>query len=455
MRLEDAWLPVDEIADTTVDTFIYGVSRGDGLFYPSEVGRQFGADQSTFEAAPYWRAWENMRTLLDQGVDPLAVLIDRAHQRGMEFFASLRMGDTPGMPDKFKVDFGGRGYVHPELRAHQSAVLEELATQYAVDGVELDFAAPPSGSSFSLKPDDVRKHTPTMTEFIRSASDMVRGRPGETGVVGVRVYPTEELNSKAGLDVRTWLNEGLVDFVVPLVYAFDVVDANMPIAWLVDAAHESDVSVYGMLQPYRREKERNYNREYATSAMMRAAAANFWGAGVDGLYTWSLRWPLGDVERGILTEMSDPDATKEGDKHYFLRRCHDLIADHDYGAFLPLQIPSTETGRRYEIPFVIADDTHDHHACSVHLKIGVNNLVSADALDVLLNGCSLSGETLRRTSFRSQLPYGGQWLEFDLESIRPRKGLNVLGVVLNGRPAGLVGSVTIEEVEICVQYTAS
>ena len=32
MRLKDAWVPIDEVAGTAVDTFSYGVSRGDGLF---------------------------------------------------------------------------------------------------------------------------------------------------------------------------------------------------------------------------------------------------------------------------------------------------------------------------------------------------------------------------------------------------------------------------------------
>ena len=32
MTLRDAWLPIDEVASTAVDTFSYGVERGDGLF---------------------------------------------------------------------------------------------------------------------------------------------------------------------------------------------------------------------------------------------------------------------------------------------------------------------------------------------------------------------------------------------------------------------------------------
>ena len=51
MRLEDARGPVDEVAGTTVDTFSYGVSRDDGLFYPSRVGLRFGADKDSFDMA--------------------------------------------------------------------------------------------------------------------------------------------------------------------------------------------------------------------------------------------------------------------------------------------------------------------------------------------------------------------------------------------------------------------
>ena len=118
MRLRDAWAPVDEVAGTAVDTFVYGVARGDGLFYPSDKGLRFGADMETFQQAAYWRVWKNMQSLIDRGLDPLGVLVDRAHERGMDFFASLRMGDWPGLDKQYNVRNGGRGYVHREARNH-------------------------------------------------------------------------------------------------------------------------------------------------------------------------------------------------------------------------------------------------------------------------------------------------------------------------------------------------
>ena len=159
MRLEDARVPIDEVAGTAVDTFVYGVSRSDGLFYPSKIGLQFGGDRRPFRHAHEWRAWENMQSLIARGLDPLTVLVNRAHEKGMDFFASLRMGGYGGMAPEHALATGGRGFFHPEVRDHQYAVLKELATQYAVEGVELDFAAAPGGSPFWLRPEDVSEYT--------------------------------------------------------------------------------------------------------------------------------------------------------------------------------------------------------------------------------------------------------------------------------------------------------
>ena len=450
MRMEDAWSAVDEVAGTAVDTFVYGVARDDGLFYPSKVGMRFGEDIQPFDTVPYWRLWHNMQSLLDRGLDPLTVLIDRAHAKGMDFIASLRLGGYGRMPEDWMVSKGGRGFVHAEVRDHQFAVLQELATQYATEGVELDLAAPPAGSSFCLKSEDAPEYTPVMTDFVRRVADMVRKRPGKAGLVGARVYPTEELNRKSGLDVRAWLSEGLVDYVVPMFYGYFVLDANMPIEWLIKAAHEHDVSAYAMLQPYSSDESRREGVMHATPAMMRAAAANFWDLGVDGLYTWFFAWPLGDSERRTLTELGDPDLIRNQDKHYFLR--WRSTYDEDYPALLPMEIESADRKRRYQIPFRLADDTADDHLHSLTLRIGVGNTVTHDKYEVLLNGTPLARESCSRNYMSNHVPYFGQWLEFRLQTIRPRKGENLLEISLLERPDDFEASVTIEALEIVVQY---
>jgi hypothetical protein len=451
MRLQDAWGPIDELAGTAVDTFVYGVGRGDGLFYPSEKGLRFGADLEKMEMAPYWRAWENMQSLIDQGLDPLTVLVDRAHDKGLDFFASLRMGDCPGLDEKFSLAGGGRGYVHEEMRDHQFGVLEELATRYPTEGVELDFAATPGGGSYWFEVDDVEEHTPLMTDYIRRISQMVRQRPGQPGQVGARIYPTEELNLKTGLDVRAWLDEGLVDYLVPMTYLYTVLDSNMPIDWLVEIAHNNDASVYAMLQPFYTDEERyRYNIEAASPAMTRAAAANNWARGADGHYTWFMKWPLGDAERNTLSELGDRDVVSEGDKHFFLRRKTDNEQDND--AYLPLPLTQEEAGKRFQLPFYIADDPTNARVQTVTLRLAITDVLAADRLDIRLNGAALDDEVCTRSGILSIEPYMGQWLNYDLQKVRPRQGDNVLEIALLSRPTNISSDLVVESLEVVIRY---
>jgi len=454
MKLVDAWVPVDETAGTSVDTFIYGVGRGDGLFYPSRVGMRFGEDKPAFDLAAYWRAWHNMQSLIDRGLDPLAVLIDRAHDKGMDFIASLRMLGYGGMDPAHAVSTGGRGLAHPEVRDHQFAVLEELATAYPVEGVELDFALP-GGSIRVLRAEDVPEMRSVMTEFMGRISDMVRSRPGGPGQVGIRVLPTEEMNLAQGLDVRTWLREGLVDFAVPILYAYFNLDPNMPIDWVIEAAHQADISVYGMLQPYVRDERTGAPESvFPSTEQMRAAAANYYSRGVDGLYTWFMRWPLGDTERRILTELGDPDLMKEGNKHYVIAKSAEFAEGVRYETPLPLEIASSDTGTRHAVPFYISDDIEgaSERIHRVSLRVNIRDLVSADRLTILLNGRSLANETCMRDYGSPINAYTGQWLEFHLKEVRPRRGENLLEITLDRRPEGLVSPLVVEDVEVIVEY---
>ena len=462
ITLEDAWRPIDECAGTAVDTFAYGVERGDGLFYPSKVGIRFkygehlGDQLTEFRHSNRWRVWHSMQSLIDRGLDPLTVLIDRAHDKGMDFIPSLRLGNYGDMDPAHNTASGGRGYLHAEVRDHVYAVLEELATDYPTEGVELDFAAAPKGVPFCFRPEDAKEGTPVMTEWVRTVSEMVRKRPGGPGLVGARVYPTEEANLGVGHDVRGWLKEGLLDYVVPMVYGVNIVDSNMPIDWLVELGNDADASVYPFVGAYYLWDDRRFQlRKGATPAMMLAAAANYWQRGADGMYTWGMPWPLGDRERRILTELGDPDLAKEGDKHYVVNRSAELSKAVGYKTPpLPLEIPYDDTGTRHQVPFYISDDIQGEagRIRQIRLRINISQLVSADHITLLLNGRSLAGETCLRSSSEPIAPFWGQWLELQLRDVRPQKGQNLLEVSLDRRAEGLMSPLVVEDVEIIVEY---
>jgi len=455
MKLEEARRPIDELAGTTVDTFVYGVERGDGLFYPSKRGMLFGEDKRPFDISPYWRAWENMQSLIARKLDPLQVLIDRAHEKEMDFFASVRMGSYGGMNPQHKIEAGGRGLAHKEVRDYQFEIFEELTHRYNIEGVELDFSAAPGGMAHYLRDEDVEEYTPVLTNYVRNISAMVRSRPGTPGQIGVRVYPTEKMCTQRGLDVRRWLKEGLVDYLVPMLYIDFALDCNMPIDWLIQAAADTDTAVYAMLQPFLSGAPTGDDHTtYPSSAAMRAAAANYMARGVDGLYTWYMQWPLGDAERRILTELGDPEAIHAGDKHYILRTPSEEAVEMGYSSQLPVEILEADRTKRYTIPFSVADDIEalGDRFRQIRLLLDVNNLVTADKFRIELNGQSLAKEACLRTSESPIRPFRGQRLEFYLQKVRPRKGDNVLTVCLEGRPANFVGGVTIKGVELFIEY---
>lgn len=451
MRMEDAWVPVDEVAGTPVDTFSYGVSRADGLFYPSKVGLEWGSDRKPFQNAYEWRCWENMQSLIARGLDPLQVLIDRAHEKNMDFIASLRLGGYGGMNPDHLVTNGGRGFAHSEVKDHQRAVVEELATSYNTEAVELDFSAAPGGCAPCLNPDEAEEQASVLTDFVRDCASALRGRSGDPGLLGARVYPSPELNRRAGFEVETWLNEGLLDFVIPSSYSCFTLDSQMPIDWIVEAAHQQDISVYGILQPFYHHGNRtNTTVTHVSAEKMRAAASNFWQADVDGLCTWFMDWPLEDEQRRILTDIGDPDLSLEGNKHYFLRQGVDDPDRFDYGAELPLAIKA-DPEKTHEISFTISDDPDNKRIGSMRLKINVSDLVPADDFEVSLNGVSLNSQSCRKSP-RWHDAFTGVWMEFELGEVRPVRGTNTLQFILRERPEDFAGEISIADVELIVDY---
>ena len=180
MRLEDARAPIDEVAGTGVDTFVYGFGAGPTMFHDTQVGETWGQRMDTQPNLHSWRAYENVKSLIDRGLDPLNVLIDRAHEKDLEFFASLRTSHNISPEEvenefnwQFRVDHpewclkgSGRycfNWVYPEVRSERFALIEETVNRYDIDGFEVDWVFRPD----YFEDGEIEQNTPVLTQYMR------------------------------------------------------------------------------------------------------------------------------------------------------------------------------------------------------------------------------------------------------------------------------------------------
>ena len=470
MRIEDARAPVDEIAGTAVDTFVYGFGIGPNMFHLTKVGEIMGSRHETFKdyapnmpALPFWRTYENIMSLRERGLDILDILIDRAHEKGMEFFGSFRLThpNDPKNVDafdtwQFRIDhpewcLQGRGkysfnWVHPEVRAERFAIIEEAVNRYDMDGFELDLSFAP----YFFEEDKADANSRILTDFVRdvkaavTAAAQKRGRPM---VLGARVLSGLAGNLAQGMNVLDWLDQGLLDYVVPMVYgAWIQTDADHPFEWLLQAAGRSGCEVYPALASRIDSELEGRRPTYEASVdNYRAAAAAYWSKGADGIYLPWFDWPIGSEQRQVLSEIADPDLLREKPKHYVVIRR--LADDREFGrdAQLPLALTLGLESPGQTVQFYVADTQEKADAT---LKLRLANSTSHDSMTISLNGAPVPEEQCRRTSHG----YEYYWLEYPLPHGALREGHNQVGVALHSRPRNLEGQVVLESVELLVNY---
>ena len=242
--------PVDVVANTAVDTFVFGLGIGPTMSYGTAVGELWfapetgGPDAGTIPNATNWRARQSVQAILDQGRDPLTMLVDAAHARGMTFIASLRLGAN-NLKGEDKLDFTA-----PAARQERLALLEEALVTYKVDGLEIDCDM---GGGLMFEPQNLPSGIAVLTAFVaevRAMVDAEAARRGTPVALGLRVLPTLKGSLALGVDVRAILGAGLVDFIVPIFYVNEHMDPMMAVKPLADLAHSNSAYCYPSVRPF-------------------------------------------------------------------------------------------------------------------------------------------------------------------------------------------------------------
>jgi uncharacterized lipoprotein YddW (UPF0748 family) len=255
---EELRLVIEQAADAGFDTLLLQVRGTASTFWPSRL-----------------EPWAEELGGGDPGFDPLALALEEAHARGVAVHAwvnvmpSWRGTTAPrdprhlwhSRPEWHWFDAAGRRqplcedfYVSlnpcvPEVREHLIAVCTELVERYAVDGLHLDYLrfpneppAVPAGQRdawprdertlalFSRatgleSPEDSpdrwdQWRADAVTEVLRWIRVAVRAARDKVRL-SAAVGPSAELAAHHYQDWPRWVEEGLLDFILPMNYSAD------------------------------------------------------------------------------------------------------------------------------------------------------------------------------------------------------------------------------------------
>ena len=497
-------LTIDPLRDTQIDTLYwqlgtdvylgwYGCRLTDIYSHNTDVGPGWGTDRTQFPSAACWRIYENARRLAEEGTDAPSVVIEHGHDAGLEVFLSLRVNDvhdgllrgtdeallspvkrshaawllgptassTPDS-DLHRLSRYAYNFALPEVRDYKLALFREAVGNYDLDGLDLDFCRFPrlfpAGAAI--------ENAHLITDLLRSTRRIVAEKSKSSGrriCLSVRVPPTLELALAFGLDVKTWLDEGLVDILIA-----GVVYGNMfriPVKEYIQAAQTSGAEViaqnlglFWFDRPHSA-KVLWHEGDCYTDAMCRASAASYWAAGIDGLYLFNNHL-IGfardaDYSRRPWKEIGSSDTLVGKDKHYLVDDTPrwQNMADEAGAPPIPKGILPAELrsiGDAATVSIDVADDiapaVRDGTLQEATLRVLVEHLTANDTVEFAFNDSDLTVQGAGQ-----RLLYNDCWIDFDVARML-QQGWNVLVITVMKRNPYVNTPLNLRSVEVFVRY---
>lgn len=462
-----------------VDSYFFNVAGTDRG--PVVDGKVITNPQSSMAQFFYWGERGKIHPATDEVT---RVLIDRAHDAGMEILVSVRMNDThdfmgeinyplklerpdlllgeqywPGpYPNLLEGEatqgntgypkdslmsgyFCGLDYAHEEVREHFLEFIEGYCRQYDYDGLELDYFRMPM--FFKLGEED--ENLDTMTEFVRQVRqrlDEIGRQRGKPYLLAARVLDTPAMALRTGLDVECWLKEGLLDLLV-------VGGGYMPyggrVKEFIDMAHGYGVPAYPCIN------------HFQNPVKMRSYASNFWALGADGVYVFNYYGVReGSEEQQCLQQMGDPEALLGLDKQY---QPDNGFTWFPYGlGSAPPQFPVPLIyGTPIEI--VVGDDVQkaarEGLLAEIRLQVKVANMDGSEEIRIQINGVPVPAIDIQRVAQDSfEALVQAPPLRRGINAIVILPGLHSVGRMPNTEAQRATGGFvsTVEGLDLSVRY---
>ena len=272
------------------------------MYYPTQVGTMRGT-LCTPEQRANWPAsevqrFENMGAFYDAGIDPYAVMLAEAKDRGIESLLTFRMNDAHGndflrtafWSDHAEYRLGaGLDFWHPEVRDYVFSLIEEAVQRYDCDGIELDFNRFPTFFQSGTTEERIERIN-SLVGRVRAMLDAEGLKRDKHLILTARVPsnygntpPTYETSRALGCDPVAWVDNGWLDYLTVSEFLFE--RGDLPIeSW---KERITDVPVYGGIECTAGPAD----DQVLTADQYRLAAYRLWEKGADGVYLFNFFTP--------------------------------------------------------------------------------------------------------------------------------------------------------------------
>ena len=279
-------------------------------------------------------------------------------------------------------------FAHEPVRAIRRDLALESAERYELDGMLFDFMRCPG----YFKRGKEEAGTPLMTDLMRETrAGLDAAGEGRDRLIrfAARVPTTIGGSERLGLDVRTWVREGIVDTVVPSCFFGQ--DTEEDVGEWMDLVSGTGVQVYPAIEEgYVAGHTSDFHRWYfnppvmtpLTVPMTCAIAARHHLRGVDGLYAFNFFGSAATYNydnRAALDDMADPLRLQFSDKTYLVMRSSAAFPNC---LETERQLPITLSEEANEVSLEVADDLPAavDRLSECRLRLHIDNQTTYDQL---------------------------------------------------------------------------
>ena len=379
------------------DIMTLDVCSPDLVNYQNSVG--FFIEGSPFDA------------LFARGYEPYGVVVDTLKQHHITVLANVRMNDHHGRPVQWTPwerehvkwslfeDTGARDwkaigrlrhldYAIEGVRDYRFSILKEVIERFHVDGFQLDF-----GRTAPFVSEPKGKNGKFLTDYLKRIRNLLdeTGKKRNQGrmLLGVLVPWDYDFCVAEGLEIQTWIDQGLIDYVSPGEWYY--ADWNIPLAQWKKITDGTDCKLYpftpGNVSPCQDfehgEASLLGKNSILNPAKIRAIADNFMSQQPDGFafynfYTFDFGEYYPNLRKWV-TEHSQGLS-----RHYFNGRklVYHASEEETFDKGIAFERTKLAVGQLAEFPFRFATSIDGRNAI---LKLVFKNATVADWVIVRVN----------------------------------------------------------------------